>query len=425
MSFIDDLLDSETLSGVRATALGYAQAANLMISTWYEGDVGEQIFEAVTQTAYHFVRTVAVITRGFISLDTSTDPGDADTFNPVNAALTPERGFLSFFGENTFGTVRAEATFASGTVTFTNAGSVARTFGPRGLVFTWSNNSPPDPPPTYRNSADDAVYTNQDGTVTVAAGSSIQFPVTADEIGTRSNATAGSLTLTTTLVGCTATNAASILGTDREAAGVYRTRCRQAPARTSLGGPNAIYAYLATKNLDGTPLLNASGNVVNINRVWVSQDSDTGIVDVFYADPSGAASAEDVTAANANIESYAFAVPDAITFTGAAATETLINALGTAKIKNRVGLGTNLEIRQAIATAVANAFPDFDIGGVDQDVDGNGVIYNVDLQAIAAAAYPGLYNVVITNPVGPTTSITAGHVATENQEADDWYVEIV
>lgn len=425
MSFFDDMIAASSIDEARAIIVGYAQAALLPVTSWIVGSVGQQMLEVATSLTYAAEQARGRIVRGFASLDTSTDPGDVDLYNPSNVDLEPAPGFLSFFGQNTFGTVRVEETFASGYVTFTNAGVTARTFKPYALVFTWTANTPPSPAPTYRNSADNTIYTNPDGSVTVAAGDELTIPVVAEERGTGSNTPAASLSLTTTLIGCTATNGSAVLAVDREAADTYRARCRQAPARVSLAGPDAAYQYLAVTNLDGTPLVNESENPVNINRVWVSQDSATGIVDVYYASPAGVAASEDVTAANDNIEAHAFAVPDAITFTGASATATLINATGTAKIKNRAGLPTNEEIRQIIANAVKDAFKTFPIGGVDQDVDGNGVIYKVDLQAIAAAAFPGLYNVVITSPIGASTAIAAGHVATENQEADDWVLTIV
>src|SRR5262249_21644553 len=147
-----------------------------------------------------------------------------------------------------------------------------------------------------------------------------------------------SLSLTTTLVGCTATNPAAVLGTDREDADVYRARCRQAPSRLSLGGPSSIYEYLAAKTIDGKPLKNAQGAAVNITRVWVSQDSPTGDVAAYYASDNGGANPDDVAAANANIQAEASAVGDAISFAGQAATPTPIHVVGSAKIKKMPGV---------------------------------------------------------------------------------------
>lgn len=426
MSFFDEALTGETLEAIKAKVIAYAAGAELAITDWISGGTGEQLFQAFSLSLHSATQVVARVTRGFASLDTSTDPGDVDDFDAGNEDLEAASGFLSAYGANTYGTPRGGATFASGFYTFTNAGPGARTFAPDTLTFTWTVSPPGDglPAPTYRNGADDTIYTNPDGTVTVAAGTSLEIPIVAEEIGSRSSAPASAITLTTTLTGVTGTNADAVTGTDREDATVYRARCRQAPARVSLGGPADAYAYLAAKNLDGTPLLNASGNATGITRVQVSQDSATGVVNVAYGSADGEPIGEDVTAANTNIEAEAFAVPDAITFTGAAATEVSIHVVGSGKIRARAGV-TEAAVKAAIVAALEDAFAEFPIGGVDQDGAGAGVIYTTDLQAVAARAYPGLYDVLVTTPAGATTALTFGQVATPNTVAGDWTVTIV
>jgi len=420
MSFFDDLITNGTVGGVRAAIVGYAQAGGLIITDWLVGAVGQQILEAVIYTTYDVTKLFPAAVRGFASLATSTDPGDPDPFNPSNADLPPSPGYLSAFGQSTFGTTREGATFANGFFTLANNGTVARTFFPGTLIHTYTGGSPPSPPPTYVNAPDADIYVNANGSVTVGVGESLTYPITAQQIGTGSNAPPEVLSLTTTLVGCSGTNVAAVLGTDREDAEVYRERCRQAPNRVSVAGPAGIYQYLAAKNLDGTPLLNASGNPVNINRVQVTQASATGIVNAYFASPAGAASGEDVTAANANIESYAFAVPDAITYTGVAATEVTIAVAGTGKLKPRPG-ATTTAAKQAIVDALALAFESYAVGGLDQ-VDGAGFIYTVDIQADAAVSYLGLYDVLVTTPAVATTALAVGEVAVLDTTTGDWTV---
>ena len=424
MSLFSDLITNETITSVREKIVAIAQQADLLITNWISGGVGEQVVQALSIATYTASRVATKAIRGYASLDTSTDPGDVDAYDSANEGLAPAPGLLSSLGENTFGTPRREETFATGFVTFINAGTVARTFGPESLVFTWTDGTPPSPAPTYRNSADASVYTDPDGTITVAAGSDLVIPVVAEELGTRSNAPAGSLSLTTTLSGCTATNAAAVLGTDRESAADYRARCKKAPARISLGGPSAAYEYLANTTIDGDPLLNASEAEVNITRVQVSQDSDTGDVTAWFASPSGAASAEDVTAANNNIELEAFAVPDTISYTGDAAVEVPIPVTGTAKLKDGAGVSED-DAKQAIVDALTAYGATFPIGGVDQDVDGNGMLYTEDLQVVAGSAYPGLYSLAITAPAGASTALAFGRVAVLSTVPGDWTVTLV
>lgn len=423
MSLFTDLLQSETITSIRTRIVAIAESADLLISNWLSGGTGEQILQALGLATYQTSDMVSKAIRGFASLDTSTDPGDVDPYDDTNEDKTPAEGMLSALGENTYGTPRRGETFATGFVTFVNAGIVARTFGPESLTFTWTGGAPPSPAPTYRNSADDTVYTDPDGTVTVGAGASLDLPVTAEELGTRSNAPTGTLSLTTTLSGCTATNAAPVVGSDREDAATYRTRCRKAPARVSLAGPSAAYEYLANTQIDGEPLLNASETEVNISRVQVPQDSATGIVDAYFASPAGAAVAEDVTAANDNIELEAFAVPDAITYTGQAAVEVVVPVAGTAKIKAGVGVDID-DAATAIVAALVDYFASFPIGGLDQ-VAGAGVLYTKDIQAVAAAAYPGLYNCTVTTPAAASTALALGRVAVLSTVVGDWTITLV
>ncbi len=424
MTIFSDLLENETITSVRGRMTGYAQAAGLAITSWIVGDPAEQMLATFGTALYTARQTISQATRGFASLDTSTDPGDEDPYDADNVDLPAEAGFLSEHGKNVHDTERREATFATGFVTFDNSASaLARTFSAESLTFTWTGGTPPSPAPTYRNSYDASIYTDAGRNVTVAARASLVIPIEAEEVGTRSNAGTGEITLTTSIVNATATNASPVLGTDRESATDYRERCRTASARLSLGGPDAAYEYLAKTNVDGTPLLNASEVAVNITRVQVSQESATGIVDAYFASPSGAAIAADVTAANANIEEQAFAVPDAITYTGAAATEVPITVSGTASLKSLPGVSSELA-RQAIVDALTAEFSAYDIGGKDQ-VAGAGVVYTEDIQAVAACSYAGLYNLQITAPSAATTALAKGEVATLTTATGNWTVTLV
>src|SRR5215204_6518885 len=98
MSLFDDVISGETLTNVREAVIGYVRAARLEITSWIVGDVGQQTFEAVTEAIWSFTQVTARITRGFVSLDTSTDPGDEDDFDLDNVNQTPEPGFLSALG---------------------------------------------------------------------------------------------------------------------------------------------------------------------------------------------------------------------------------------------------------------------------------------------------------------------------------------
>lgn len=419
MTSFDDRIQNIPESSLRSQIIGYATAAGLKITNWRVQGVGNQILETVVSAVFIAAALVPTAIRGFASLDLSTDPGDEDDFDPDNEARTPGPGFLSNLGANTHGTTREEATFATGFVSFTNAGPGSRTIAPSDLVATWTGGTPPSPPPTYFNSNDPAIYVG--GTVTVPAGTTRLLPIQCQTEGAIGSAPSSVLTLTTSLLGCSLTNADPILGNDREDADTYRARCRLASARLSLGGPAAAYEYLAAKNLDGTPLLNVSGVPTAITRAQVSQSSSTGIVNAYFGSASGPAISDDVTAANANIQAQAFAVPDAITYTGIAAISTTIHVQGTAKIRVKAGSGiTRQTAAEAIVAALGKYFSLIPIGGVDQ-VAGAGVVYRVDIQAFARPTDPrfsGIYDLVVTVPAGDTAMVV-GHIAVLQSAAGD------
>jgi hypothetical protein len=429
MSLFDDAIAGFASSQVRATVLGYLQGAGLKVTNWRVISVGKQMFEGFVAASHAYVSAQSVIVRGFASLDTSTDPGDVDAYDPLNQTLPAAPGFLSAMGANVHGTTRQEASFATGFCTFVNAGPGARVLSPGAVIWTWTAGSPPEPPPTYINTNDASIYL--DGTVTVPAGTSIVLPVRCEVIGAIGSAPSNSLSLTTTLVGCTSTNPNAIIGNDREDAATYRVNCRQAAARLSLGGPSDAYAYLAVKNLDGTVLLNDAVVPVptSITRVQVTQDSSTGIVDAYYASASGAAIAEDITAAVRNTKFNAMAVPDAITFTGYAATPAVLHVVGTAKIKARIGITAQAVAEGMVAALVANG-KTIPVAGVDQ-VANAGVVYTSDLEAFARSGYPGVYDVVVTTPAGASTALAVGVVAViqsvagDGAGSDDWTVTVV
>jgi hypothetical protein len=217
--------------------------------------------------------------------------------------------------------------------------------------------------------------------------------------------------LTTTLTGATATNALAISGNDREDAEVYRGRCRQAAARLSFAGPSDAFAYFAAKKQDGSSVINGAGNAVTINRVQVSQSSSTGNVAGYYASPSGPALAADVTAANLNIEQSAYVVPDAITFSGVAATATPISVAGTVRLKARAGV-TSGAVIAGILAALDSYFATLPIGGLDQDSGGNGSVFTSDIEGVARSGFPGIYDARVTTPSASTSALSVGHVAT-------------
>lgn len=423
MSIFDDVVSPTSLTEIRTLLLGYATAAKLRVTSWGVGDVAQQFFETQVAALYAYAQTVPALVRGYVSLDTATDPGDEDPYDATNVTRTQAPGFLSSFGENTFGTARVTATYASGVVTFANAGPGSRTVAPESLVFTWSGGSPPSPAPTYSNVADSSVYTNPDGTVTVAAGTSVDLPVSCTTIGSNGSAPSGTLTLTTSLVGCSATNASPIVGSDREDADSYRTACRQAVARLSFGASSDAFLYFATHDLNGDPLKNASGDTVAISKAQTTHSSSTGVVSVYYATDSGSPTSVDVDAAVANTELNASVVMDAITFSGMAASAVTVHVQGTAKIRGKTGV--DALAKAGIVEELGAYFKEIPCGGFDQNSAGAGSLYTADIAHAAASGYQGLYDVRVTLPSSASMSIDVGTVPVLQCSTSDWTITVV
>lgn len=428
MSFLDHIV-SDTLDGIVARVKTIASGAGLILDDFIEGDVGQQVLVVVNEALYTSALAQASIVRGYVDLDTSTDPGDVDPYDPTNEAMVPRRGSLSDKGAGDYGTERETDTFAAGTWTLVNASGGSVTFAPGALTLTR------DTPfaglgynPTYRNSPAPSIYTNTDGTVTVANGASLALPIAAETVGISSNATAGHITLTTTLAptGITGTNGASVLGSGREGAEAYRVRCRQEAALTSPNGPADSYRYLATSaRTDGTYGLSTTGTPLGVTRVYVSQDSADGIVDVFIAGPAGGAA---VTPALATITTLiltspgVIAAPDAMTIDIDVADDVVVNVTYTVKVKatsvtgatagvfTQGGQGAAAPVFTAIELAISTYLETADIGGFNQTA-GAGTIATEDLRGVIFGAWPTANTVAVTVPAGSSTALALGQDA--------------
>jgi len=422
MPTFEESMTPEPEASVRTRIIGFALGAGLKITNWIIGGTGQQMFETVVSTAQFYTTIVANAIRGYGSLDTSYDPGDDDPIDPTNVQAPPSAGYLSNKGLNDYATPRINSSFASGSVTFVNNGTVARSIAPGGIILTWA--APPDGkgPRTYRNVADSNIYSNPDGTRTVNANTSIELPVQCTVIGSFGSAPTNALSMVTTLLGCSATNAAAIIGLDRQERSQYIAECRKASARLSLNGPSSALEYLANHNIDGTPLMNAAvpPAIVGITRTYVTEESSTGNVQAWFASAGGAAIADDVTAANKNIEEQSMAVANTRTYTGGAAGEMLLHIAGSVKIAYRPGLDQT-KMKTAIVNALISAWPLWPISGLDVTA-GFGSIYDVDLECIVRDSYPGFYFPSVT---GGSNAIPVGSVATLQTATSDWTITVV
>ena len=411
-----DLFVSATLPEVKAKIAGFAETGKLILTSWYPGSAGEQLFQAFAQTMVFYIGDNSRIARGFF-LDYATDPGDDDPYDPLNVTLTPAPGFLSALGLNCFFTERPGATFATTVVRLTNdTNNPTTAFQPGALTVAHGTR----PEVTYRNSPDPSIYTGPGGTVYIPAGQYLDLPFTAETPGSSFNVAPGELTASVTIPSLDATNEGAGIGTDRMSAPDYRALCRTQAAATSPNGAPDAWRRAATTGLDNKALLRPDGAAVGITKVYVSAASLVGKVDVYYADGDGGADPVDVATANNNILSIVTSLPDGFIFGpsttpgaigGVSATE--VDIIPTWAVKYRAKyrgapvLGS--AVKAAIVAALVERFEEYPIGGFEQTA-GAGVLPLEEIRGTVKSAHPAIIDAVMSSPVGDT-AISVGEVA--------------
>ncbi len=410
-----DLLTPTTLDDLKAKVAGFASLLKLKLDSWAVGDPAEQLYTAFTQALKLTADGNATIFRGFV-LDYATDPGDDDPFDARNATLPPSPGFLSKLGLNEFFTERIGATKATGNVTLTNTTGSPVTITPLQLTFADTDH----PEHTYRNSPDASIYTGVSQTLQIAPSGTVVVPYVAETAGSSFSIAANKLARVQAPLGVTVADTVGAIGIDREAADLYRARCRGQAAGVSPNGASDGYRRLANTNFDGTPLLRSSAHggddmtPVGITRIYASQSSSTGVVTLYFADDDGGADSTDAGTANDNIELGVIATPGCITYSGTGATNTPITVTWAVlfQLKYKGKTIASADVKKAINDALTARFKEYPIGGFDQTA-GAGTIYASDLRSVVERSHPAIYKVTLSNP-GGDTAIPLGHVPTLN-----------
>jgi hypothetical protein len=295
-------------------------------------------------------------------------------------------GWLTMLSAQVYGVARIPATFATGTVTLTNAG---------GGTYTWA-------PTELRviHATTGKAYTNL-AAETLAPGNVHAVSVGAIEIGTPSNASAGTVTkFETAYPGVTVTNVYPVVGSNDEADSDLRERCRNRLSVISGKGPRGAYAY-AVKSA-----LRSDGSPVDINRVTVSPSSSTGVVTVYVASPAGAPAATDLPFIAANVE--LLARPDSVTATIVAATVSASSRTLIVWAKAQGGLSA-ADLGTLVATSLDTMVAAYPIGGIPKPPSADGYLYATNIEGAARDAHPSIFAV---DGAGADIALTAGQVAT-------------
>lgn len=353
---LSDLFSTETRDDAVGTLLDVLSSLELKVSAWQPGQPIRTMLYGVGQkfADYSLIRSEAI--KGGL-LDSST------------------RGWLTLLARSVYRVERnlAEHAEASDFSVTNNSGAL---FEPEAgeLIVAHSVTGK-----TYRNVEPLSIA---DGATDAAV------LLIADEAGTGSDAAPGMITVVVSdQIGVTVTNPSAVLGSDDELDEDLRTRCRAKLEALSPNGPRGIYEFVAK-----TPSL--AGTSVTITRTRVVPDPTTGELVVYLATASGAPSAPDIEAVNAAFELHA--TPWCTEATGAGAVDAVIAITYQAWIK-----GSSLsvvQIENAIATALAQAFKVIPIGGDKIPPALLGKVYVGALERIIGGAVPGIIKVTVTLP---------------------------
>jgi len=362
---LDEL--TQPLSREEVQASIYAVLAQLGVNTtsWKSGSVVRTMIVGASSVFAAYTELMALIARsGFLALSS----GD----------------WLTLVAWYVYGIERHAPTFASGTLTLTNAGG--------GLYILEAGDL------IARNGTTGATYRNT-GPVTINPSSSTTVGVAAIEAGADGSAAAHAINaLVTTLLGVSCDNAAAITGVDAEPDVALRQRCSEMLGALSPMGPWDAYSSALRNATDPT------GRNLDITRVSLVPNG-YGLIDVYCATSTGTLPTTDVPYATAAIELNA--VPQAITAVVHPAVQLIISVNATVYAYNTSGM-TSAQFIAAIQAAVTTFI-------IAQPVGGNvitpptGYVFQDGIRTAIAGVAPEVFHVVLA---GSDTALTPAQVAT-------------
>ena len=359
MASLASMLVQETKAAIYARGIAVAQALGLTTTSWAAGDPTRSLYWFLSE----ILEALEVNVAGFLA------SGFLDYASGA---------WLTLLAEQVFGVERTAATYATTTVTLTNAGG--------GYYEIAAGDV------TVQNSATGATYTCTSGG-TLTAGGTLSIDVTADEAGSASNASAGDIdTLVTSMLGVTVTNATAAIGVDEEEDADLRTRCRARLGMLSPNGPRDAYDYVVR-----TPDLTGSSEITRSRTV---ADSATGEVVVYVASETGAVSSGALSDAQTAVEEYV---------TPLCITPSVVNCSAlSVTISYAVWLYTSVgedetSIKATIADALSTMFAARPIGGDIIAPATTGMLYQSLIAATIRSAYPDhIFKVTVSSPSGDT-----------------------
>lgn len=259
-------------------------------------------------------------------------------------------------------------TFATTSITFTNAGANSYNFA-IGEV-TVSNGIT-----TYTNTS--AFTLSPTGN----PGATASIDVIATVAGSAGSADAATITtMVTVFDGVACTNPAAAIGNDREEDDALRSRARLSRAALSNAGHEDALRFVA---LSAT---RTDGTAIGATRVQVVPDVPSiGDVAVYLADADGALAGADVTRIDYLLRTLV--VPTGVNYLGTfAAVEVAVPITYTALARERDGFTTG-EIEDFVADAIVDLFASYPIGGyITPSTTPDGRVYRSEISAVISQA---------------------------------------
>ena len=360
---IDQLTAPLTEEDVKQSLYNLMVAAGLPVTSWIAGSVIRTMIAVVAKTYATFTTILANLTKAeFLDL--------AESF------------WLTLLAKFVYNVDRIPSGFATGTETLINSGGAIYSFDPGDVIF--------------KNSVTNKTYFNVDA-FTLNPAEEKDIDIQAFEAGPDSTAAIGQInSLVTELLGVSVSNPGVLVGTSEEKDPDLRIRCRNALGALSPNGPLDAYNFFAksTARPDGT--------IITVNRVKVSADSSTGVVQVYLADPDGPLDSADVTLIDENIQQKC--VPIAVTAIIDNAVAVVVNLTIQAWFTKTIN-NTVQSITDAINTSLTNTFAVYPIGGLSLTEGGQGYLWADKVKGAVEGADPSIYKVDLSitslNPVIP------------------------
>lgn len=352
---ITTLWSVNTAAHIFAWGLEIASALGLPVSTWRTGDPTRSLYKYLAEVLAAHDSVVSVwIKAGFLSAAVA------------DANESGDSRWLKVLAYELYGVEVPEASYATPTVTLTNAGG---------------GNFPKEIGEiTVQSTETGKTFRNTNAPAPLLAGATVTYELVADEAGAASSVAVDEIDyVVTTMLGVEIDSSTASYVSDEMTPDEIGELCRDSLGALSPNGPPDAYAYVCkTAELTG---------VTEVTRATAVGESTTGDVTVTVASASGAVSSESVAACQLAVDRWSRPLTIEATVYSAAVYAVAVTA-------TIVGEDVPEDFDDLIATEIAAYLATVDIGGV---------VYRSKLFAAIHKAVPEIESVVISAPAADIT----------------------